>query len=127
MPKKPLFAQKLDALHKRQAALEKIIQKAINAVGRAVAGREPRIFSKFFYGATGVDAKHLVVWYLFKTDAQMAAAEKSGLLVDLDALTRAELRARGYPLPAIPKMMVSFATDETIRRETGGDYWQYFK
>ena len=50
------------------------------------------------------------------------------LLRIFEQLTRAELTAGGYPAEGFDGLMVStFTSDEAIQRETGGDYWAYFK
>jgi hypothetical protein len=127
MPKPKTFQQKLDALHKVQAKLDRIVQKATKAVVAAIRDQPPPLKSHFFYGASAVHPKHLVTWYIFATDAELRQARENGLGSRLDELTRAELAARGYPAEGVPLMMVSLESDETIRRESGGDYWQFFK
>jgi hypothetical protein len=52
---------------------------------------------------------------------------ESGFVADIEQLTRAELTAGGYPAEGFDGLMVSFTSDEAIQRETGGDYWAYFK
>jgi hypothetical protein len=42
-------------------------------------------------------------------------------------LTRAELIAGNYPPKGAEQMKVAFTSDEDIQRETGGNYWTYFK
>lgn len=127
MPKPKTFRQKLDALHEAQAKLDRIVQKATKAVAAAIRDQPPPLKSRFFYGASAVHPKHLVTWYIFATDAELKQARDNGLARRLDELTRAELAARGYPAEGVPLMMVSLESDETIQRESGGDYWQFFK
>ena len=92
-----------------------------------VAGRQPWVSSHFFYGASAIHPRHLVTWYSFRTDAKWEEAKRSGLTSDLNRLARAKLVAGGYPPDGAQQMMVGFASDEDIQRETGGDRWAYFK
>ena len=111
----------------RQKHLDAIVQSATDAVASAVAADSPSLRSHFFYGASGIHPRHLVTWYLFSTDAEYAEAQSSGLTQRIDSLTRNELTLRGYPPDSVADIHVSFTTDEDIQRETGGDYWSYFK
>ncbi|HEX2092887.1 MAG TPA: hypothetical protein VHG28_10815 [Longimicrobiaceae bacterium] len=112
---------------RRQERLSGIVRQATDSVVAAVAGRTPRLRMHHFYGAVGVDPKHLTAWYVFDTDADHREARRNGLVEQIDTLTRAELARLGYPPEAIPKVFVSFTTDETVQREAGGDYRTYFQ
>jgi len=111
----------------RQERLDAIVHAATDAVVAAIAGTAPRLHSHFFYGSTGVHPRHLATWYLFSTDADLAEAKRIGLTERIDRLTRENLEQRSYPAESIHEIFVSFTTDEDIQRETGGDYWAYFK
>lgn len=111
----------------RQARLDAVVGAATDAVASAIEGSTPTLHSRFFYGATGIHPRHLVTWYLFATNVELEEARLTGLTGRIDALTREQLARLGYPAEAIPEVMVSFTTDEDIQRETGGDYWAYFK
>jgi hypothetical protein len=111
----------------RQAQLDAIVKSAMARVIAGIDGRQPAVHTHFFYGASAIHPKHLVAWYLFRTDSEKQTATDNGLLSDLERATRAELSAGGYPVEGIELMRVCFTSDEDIQRETGGDYWAYFK
>lgn len=111
----------------RQRRLDAVVAAATDAVAVSIEGSKPALHSRFFYGATGIHPRHLVTWYLFATDLEFEEAKRAGLTARIDALTREHLARQGYPDEAIPEVMVSFTTDEDIQRQTGGDYWAYFK
>jgi hypothetical protein len=107
--------------------LDLIVHSAMLRVVSGIADRTPTLKAHFFYGAMGIHPRHLVTWYLFHTDADWQVARESGLIADIERLTRAELAAGGYPAEGFDGLMISFTSDEEIQRETGGDYWAYFK
>jgi hypothetical protein len=111
----------------RQQRLDAIVKAATDTVVATIADTTPRLQSNFFFGATGIHPRHLATWYLFSTDADFAEAKRIGLTERIDRLTRENLEQGGYPAESIPEIFVSFTTDEDIQRETGGDYWAYFK
>jgi hypothetical protein len=121
------YEQELQERGVRQNRLDSIVQSAIQRVVTAIRDREPTLKAHFFYGATGIHPGHLVTWYLFHTDADWQLARESGFVADITRLTRAELAAGGYPAEGLDGFLVSFTSDEEIQRETGGDYWAYFK
>lgn len=103
------------------------MQRATKAVAAAIRDRPPPLLSHFFYGMSAIHPKHLVTWYIFRSDAGLAQARATGLVQQIDALTRAELAARGYPAAGIPLILVEIESDEMIRRESGGNPWNFFK
>jgi hypothetical protein len=57
----------------------------------------------------------------------LRVAQRSGLTLEIEAATRAELAAGGYPTGGVSLMAVSFTSNEDIRRKTGGNDREYFK
>ena len=103
----------------KEKLLEPVVKRAIAEVRDAVSARTPRIREAFSYGAIGIDPKHLVVWYIFASDADKALATQSGLANEIELLTRKALRTSGYPEAAVEQIGVSFASDEEIKRAGG--------
>src|SRR5687767_6482224 len=100
----------------RQHKLEAIVKRAVRRVLAHVAARQPPVVEHFFYGAMWSHPRYLVTWYLFETNADHDAAKACGLLDELDARTRAELEAEGFPPEGVAEMMVSTTTREDIQR-----------
>jgi len=121
MPSTQSWHAEFDA---KQKQLEPLVHRAVDRVRAAVAGREPKISSSFFYGSIGIDPKHLVIWFIFATDIQKEEAEKNGLMGELDRETRDALREEGYPPLVLETIFVSFASEEEIKQ--GGGY-AFFK
>ncbi|MEL7670914.1 hypothetical protein [Methanobacterium sp.] len=92
-----------------------------------VKDRKPMIFSNFHYGSIGINPKYLVIWYLFEKDSELKEAENNGLLNELKEITISELKANGYPEDVLDEIQIAFTSDEDIQKETGGNYWYYFK
>ena len=111
----------------RQAHLDTIVRAAADSVALSVAETPPPLHSHFFYGASAIHPRHLVVWYLFRTDAEYLQARATGLTTRIESRTRQKLHEGGYPAEWIAVVTVSFTTDEDIRRSTGGNYFHYFK
>jgi hypothetical protein len=111
----------------RQKELDAIVNAATSRVVAAIVDRQPALHSHFFYGSSAIHPKHLAAWYLFHTDADWEAAKLSGLTNAIEQQTRKELADAGYPLNGVTEMLVCFTSHEDIERETGGNYWSYFK
>jgi hypothetical protein len=99
-----------------------IAKLAMDRVMAAIEGGEPAVHSHFYYGG-----KHLVAWYLFRTDAEWEAAKGNGLIAEMERLTRYELLSGGCPLARAEEIIIAFTSEEDIQRETGGAWYEYFK
>jgi hypothetical protein len=110
----------------RQRRLDAISRTAMSQSLSAVAARNPPVSKHFFYGASAICSKHLVTWYIFRTDVELREAEQHGLTADLERLTRSNLTNGGYPNKGARYMHVSFTSEEDIQRQSGGNYRDYF-
>jgi len=114
----------------RQTKFDAIVRAATDEVVREVAGTKPPLFSPrthLFLGSAGIDPKYLVIQYIFRSDGDLAEAERTGLTKRIIELTLERLRRHGYPVEALDEKKVGFITDEDVQRQTNGDYWLYFK
>jgi hypothetical protein len=125
--RKTLYPLELKVRAFRQRRLDGITKKAMTHVLDAVAAREPLVRQHFFYGASAIHPKHLVTWYIFRTDRDLETARQNGLTVDLDTLTRAKLLDSGYPAKGAKIMHVAFTSEEDVQNKAGGNYYLYFK
>ena len=121
------YEQELRERSERQKLLDSIVSAAMDRVLAAIVGRQPAVSSHFSYGSSAIHHRHLVIWYLFRTDAEWETAKQNGLISDMERMTRAELVLGGYTPEGAQQMMVSFTSNEYIQRETRGDHWAYFK
>ena len=121
------YEDELRQREKRQKELDSIVKVATDRVVASIVDQKPELHLHFFYGSSAIHPKHLAAWYLFHTDADWEAAKRSGLTDTIERRTRKELSDAGYPAIGVSEMAVCFTSHEDIERETGGDYWRYFK
>ena len=118
----------------------RIIKKAVKKTVSEFADRTPKIYEHFFYGAFDIAPQNLVVWYLFRTDAELEAAISSGYCDALEKATIRNLIDLGYPQEAFSitnmgapnlafyrKAAIAFTSKEDIDNQENGDYHVYFQ
>ncbi|MCE3295139.1 MAG: hypothetical protein K0R65_853 [Crocinitomicaceae bacterium] len=76
------------------------------------------------YGAYDIDPKNLVFWICVKSDAQKLNLSTNK---DLTGTLYNLLTKYDYPKEAIPFVHIGFESQETVDRESGGDWYLHFK
>ena len=137
--------------------LDRITKKAVNKTVKEFQNSTPKISQHFFYGAIEYSPNNLVIWYLFKTNNELALAKENGLCTQLEQKTIQNLIDEGYPKEAFEKakthgiekitfangtqeqinnimenllnrkVMISFTTEQDIDEKANGDYRMYFQ
>lgn len=137
--------------------LERKIKKAVNKTAKEFENSTPKISQHFFYGAVEYSPNNLVIWYLFKTNNELALAKENGLCAQLEQRTTQNLIDEGYPKEAFVKtktqgvekitfangtqeqinsvmdsllnrqVKISFTTEQDIDEKANGDYHSYFQ
>jgi hypothetical protein len=81
-------------------------------------------FSVVKYGAYEIDAKYLVFWICVDTDSIKKELESNQ---DLKNQLRNILFKYEYPKNAINSVFIGFESQETVNRESQGDWYLHFK
>lgn len=84
---------------------ERKIKKAVNKTVKEFENSTPKISQHFFYGAFWIAPQNLVIWYLFKTNDELALAKENGLCDKLISQTTQNLLDEGYPKEAFSKVV----------------------
>jgi urease beta subunit len=126
--KEKSYQKELKERKKRREKLEKIVKAAIAQLKAGIfADMQDRYETTLFMGTMGIDPINLSIYHFFQSDADLEYARSTGLTERIDAATRSALRDNGYPVEAIPRIWIRFATEEDVQRTADGDYWRYFR
>lgn len=80
--------------------------------------------SAFWYGAVDIHPKHCAIWIRVRTDAEKARINDDAVLLNE---LRGLLEANGYPAAAMPHVHLGVESEETVQRESAGNWWHHFK
>ena len=94
--------------------LTKIIKKAIANTKDLIRDKRPKVVDSLFYGAYDIAPHHLVIWYIFRTNKDLAEANACGLTNIISENTARVMIENGYPKQAfidtkIPLSKIKFA------------------
>lgn len=81
-------------------------------------------FSIFKYGSYEIDPKYLTIWICVETDLVKEELNNSQ---DLGNQLRNLLHKHEYPREAISGVFIGFESQETVNRESQGDWYLHFK
>ena len=112
---------------KRQKEWDAVVLAAVKDVEESLLKKHSGFHHTTFFGAMGIDPKHLAIWCFFKEDEDLKNAEADGFTTRVQKHMRDALRDHGYPSFLTPSFFVSFATDEDVQRTCNGNYWNYLK
>ena len=121
------YNHELKEREKRQKKWELIVTAAIKEVEGSLLNTKTGVHHITFFGAMGIDPKHLAIWCFFKKNTDLKKAEEEGFTSDIQSAIRAALRTHGYPSFLTPSFFVSFGTDEDVQNTCDGNYWHYLK
>ncbi len=77
-----------------------------------------------WYGAYDIDPRYLVIWFCVESDKVKANLESNPELVNK---IRETLVKCNYPEQAIPFVLIGFESQETVDRESKGNWYDHFK
>jgi hypothetical protein len=116
MPVRKTDKQKLQLREILQKQLDERAGKVMELVAATIAGRSPVVHPRFFRGPSVVHPKHLVTCYVFHTDAEWMIARTSGLVQDIQALTREAFVTVGFSSKEAAQVSIRFTSEEEIQR-----------
>ena len=121
------YEQELKERDFRQKEWEAVVSAAVSDIERTLLKNHSGFHHTTFFGAMGIDPKHLAIWCFFTKDRDLKNAEDENFTGEIQQATREALRKHGYPGNLTPSVAVSFATDEEVQRTCGGNYWLFLK
>jgi hypothetical protein len=109
--------QSKDSLKRKIKTIEENIKKTVSIFCN-------ENFSVIQYGAYDINPKHLVFWICVDTDKIKKELESN---IELNNQLRSLLVKYEYPKEAVDSVYIGFESQETVERESKGDWYLHFK
>lgn len=106
------------------SALERIVLKSEGQFEGVLKKRGYGGFRIVHYGAKEIDPRHLVVKICVRTDRERDEINANGPMLEE---FRKILLGSGYPAGVIRLIFISAESEETVNRESKGNWWHHWK
>lgn len=110
-------------LYKRNSLRRKILDIEDN-MSKRIALVCPESFWIWSFGAFNINPRHLAFWICVKSDAAKLELKSD---VDLQIDLRNMLAEHNYPEEARPNVYIDFESQETVDRESQGNWYAHLK
>jgi hypothetical protein len=111
-------------IFKSRNSLKRKVIKIEEEIKEIVSRNCSEKFSVLHYGEYNINPKYLVFWICVQTDEMKMKLENNN---ELNAELREILVKVEYPSLAINDVQIGFESQETVDRESHGDWYLHFK
>lgn len=106
----PSYEAELKERNLRRKQWNALVSAAVAEVEDAYLKRHPGFHHTTFFGAMGIDPKHLAIWCFFTKDEDLKRAEKEHFTGAIQNAMREALKKHGYPSSLVPSFFVRSTT-----------------
>ena len=112
----------------REAEFDAIIDPAVKAVAQDISllSGGLKVWGSH-HGATGVDPKHLFVYFILPTRTDVHDLKESGKIQVVRSSLLAKLQESGYPVGALKSDWLEFFSEQECKEEANGNWYHFFK
>lgn len=104
--------------------ITKLVEEIAKAFTEAARAHVTEPFWVTHYGAVEIHPKHLAYWICVKSDAERDRLVQS---TELKSRHRSILEEFDYPADCRRQVAIGFESQETVDRESGGNWWHHWK
>jgi hypothetical protein len=112
----------------RRKRLERPIEKVTALIELAISDEMAKHTNEKFwvthYGANHIHPKHLVYWIVVHSDLEKGRLEADTALMQV---LRSLLEKYDYPIQGRNGVHIGFESQETVNRESGGNFYYHWK
>ena len=121
-------AMNWEQIRSRERAFDNIVEPARKSMEASVcsASSGAKVWSGHF-GATGIDAKHLFVYFVLPTRADVDALTISASWPVIAGELRQKLELAGYPVSSLGENWLGVFSQQACDEEVGGNWYHFFK
>ena len=123
MGEKMIVGNIIKYLYPKRSIKRKILE-ITDDIKRIVSGEISEPCWILWYGAYNIDPKNLAIWICVTTDETKSKLKSN---IDLIHNLRPVFDHHSYPQQAIPFVTINFESEETVQRESNGNWWNHLR
>ena len=104
--------------------IKEVTERIERAIKDLVARYAQEKFWVTHYGANDIDPKYLVYWICVESDEEKKRLSDDN---DLERRLRTLLIEHAYPVSGRDEVHIGFESQQTVDRESGGNWWHHWK
>ncbi len=105
-------------------SIEAVTKRIEDAIKAEVLKHTNEEFFVTHYGANDIHPKHLVYWIVVRSDEEKLRLDRDKVL---HSKLRGLLDTHDYPVEGRAGVHIGFESKETVDREAGGNYYNFWK
>lgn len=113
---------------RKEAEFDSLIDPVVKTIAKdmSLVSGGLKVWGSHF-GATGIDPKHLFVYFVFPTRADVISFKEAGKIEVVRSSLFTKLKENGFPVSALQDDWLGVFSEQECKEEANGNWYYFFK